>query len=328
MHFPLPLTAAIATAVTVCAVLAPTCGAGAQESAGAQAPAKAGAARSASEPARFDLASTAKVGEIHITELSGLAWDADEKLLYAISDAGYVFQFRPKLDGDAIVAIEPVRAAALTDSPSGGGKPGKGFNAEGLAVENAANGKSGDSELIISLEGKPPRVMRFSPAGEALGSLPVPSPADDASHYRKKGRGLESVAIHPTYGLITAPESPLLGQPEDKHTLYSDGRQWSFARHSPDSRLKGIEVLPDGKLVVLERNKGGSKKSRVASLRLLDLATCAQGGACDADLLTELPAGPDNFEGMTLIDPKHVLLVSDNSGQVTQDTVFVLITRP
>lgn len=322
MRFSLLLTVAITTTITVCAAQASA------RSEGAQASAKASTVPSASEPARFNLAPTAKSGEIHITELSGLAWDADERLLYVISDAGHVFHMRLKLDGDEIVAIEPVYAADLSDSASGGGKPGKGFNAEGLAVKNAANGKLGDTELIISLEGKPPRIMRFSPAGHALGTLPVPSPADDISHYRKKGRGLESVAVHPKYGLITAPESPLREQPDDRHTLYSDSRQWSFARHSADSRLKGIEVLPDGTLVVLERNKGDSKQSRVASLRLLDLTTCAQGDACNADLLTELPAGPDNFEGMTLIDPKHILLVSDNSGQVTQDTVFVLITRP
>jgi len=328
MHFRLLLAAAMTTAVTVSASLTPTIGQAARPTAGDHTPTKTSAGSSASKQQRFALASTAKLGDIHITELSGLAWDADEKLLYAVSDAGYVFHFRLKLDGDEIVAIEPVHAAALTDLPSGQGNTGKGFNAEGLAVENAENGKAGDTELIVSLEGKPPRIMRFNTAGVARQALPVPPPADDITHYRKKGRGLESVVMHPTYGLITAPESPLLGQPEDLHTLYSDGGQWSFMRHSSDSRLKGVEVLPDGSLVVLERNKGSAKKSLIATLRRVDLAACAKGGTCPAELLATLPVGLDNFEGMALVGPKHILLTSDNSGQVTQDTAFVLITRP
>lgn len=301
------LTAAVATAALLAT---PACG---------KSPRATAATNTPTLPA-------AQFDGISISELSGLAWDADEQLLYAVSDQGYVFHFRLKLAGDAIAAVEPVYAAALTDPKAGA--TGKDFNAEGLTAVNADNGKIGDTELVVSLEGKQPGILRFNPAGTKLGELPVPPPADDVNNYRKKGRGLESVALHPAHGLMTGPESPLLGQPDDRHTLYANDRQWSFVRHSPDSRLKAFNVLPDGNLLVLERSQAGSKESLTASLRRVDLAACPQNGGCETRTLAVLPPGPDNFEGMTLLDPHRVLLVSDNGGNTAHGTRFLLIVLP
>lgn len=281
------------------------------------------AAAEGAASARFTLPAR-EIDGIAINELSGLAWDADEQLLYAVSDKGHVFHFRLALAGDAIVACEPVYAAMLVD-PRAGESPAKGFNAEGLAVRNAENGKRGDSELVVSMEAKPPAIMRFNPRGEALGALPVPAPADDLGNYRKKGQGLEAVAFDPQAGIVTAPESPLQAAPADRHTLYANGQQWSFARHSVDSRLKAIEWLPGGHLLALERSKGASKGLLIASLRRVALGGCATGSACATSEVAVLPAGPLNFEGMTLVGTDHVLLVSDNGGSPSQDTTFVLV---
>ncbi|MCC7042151.1 MAG: esterase-like activity of phytase family protein [Burkholderiales bacterium] len=274
------------------------------------------------------LAATAQVDGVRIAELSGLGWDRDEQLLYAISDLGYVFHFRVRVEGDRIVAVDPVHAAPLVDAKATATRSGKGFNAEGLALVNAANGTHGDTELIVSLEGGGrPDIVRASPTGALVGRLAVPGPAGDASRYRKKGRGLEAVALHPRYGLMTAPESPLRGEPQDRHTLYADGEQWSFPRHAPDSRLKGFDVLPDGNLVVLERTRG-TDDALTATLRRVDLASCVQPSGCATRTLAVLPAGPDNYEGMTFLDPRHVLLVSDNGGAPALGTSFVLVTLP
>lgn len=277
---------------------------------------------------RVVLPAAAQVDGIRVAELSGLGWDEDEQLLYAISDLGYVFHFRVHPDGDGVVAIDPIHAARLVDPTLASARSGKGFNAEGLALVNAANGKRGDTELIVSLEGGGrPDIVRVSPAGALLGRLAVPAPASEASRYRKKGRGLEAVALHPRYGLMTAPESPLRGEAQDRHTLYADGRHWSFPRHAPDSRLKGFDVLSDGDLVVLERTRG-TDDTLTATLRRVDLASCAEAGVCATRMLAALPAGPDNYEGMTFLDSRHVLLVSDNGGAPALGTSFVLVTLP
>ena len=277
-----------------------------------------------SEPATgatFALPHAAKVDGIPITELSGLAWDADEQLLYAVSDQGYVYQFRVERNGDRLTAIEPLRAARLSDREGAKQR----VNAEGLALEHSANGERVDTTLVVALESKPPRIARFSPLGQWLADLSVPGPAADLDNYRKKGSGLESLALHPQHGFITAPEAPLEVAPEDAHTLYAQDGQWSFPRHEPESRLKGLDVLPGGQVLVLERSKGDAKKSRVASVRRVDLDSSPAGNACAAQTIVELPEGSDNFEGVTLLDDAHLLLVSDNGDKHDPETRFVLL---
>jgi len=317
MRTPHCLTAGMAT-LAVAAMVSIT---GAVYSASAAAPS---AARPYVLP--FTDIATFKVGEV-----SGLAWDADEQLLYAVSDQGKVYHFRLQHDGQAIVSMQGVAAAPLVDPRTGTGQAesGKHFNAEGLAVLHANNGKRGDSELVVALEENPPQIARFSPSGTLLGRLAVPPPAHERANYRKKNRGLESVALHPTHGVVTAPEAPLQGRPAGLHTVYANGHAWSFARFTEDSRLKGMEVLPDGNLLVLERSRPGpSKDMRVASLRRVDIAQCGAHTTCKATLLAALPARPENFEGLTLLDAHHALIASDNGGVATNGTTFALIALP
>lgn len=281
-------------------------------------------------PGRFVLAATGIAG-LPVGEVSGLAWDADEQLLYAVSDQGRLIHLHVEREGERLLAVKPVAAFALVDEASGVGSTpsGKRFNAEGLAVQGAGNGRRGDSQLVVALEEKPPQIARFSPAGVLHDRLAVPPPADDIAHYRKKGRGLESVVMHPDHGVMTAPEAPLKDSPAALHTIYAKGQAWSFTRHAPDSRLKGIEVLPDGRLLVLERSRPGPAKNvQVASLRRVDLAHCDAQGVCQTRLIAKLPAGPENFEGLTLLDARHALIASDNGGQPEQGTTFVLVVLP
>lgn len=273
-----------------------------------------------------------EVAGVAISELSGLAWDADEQLLYAVSDQGRLYHFRITRAGDAVVSIRAEFAARLHDPAATIGSLVPGalrFNAEGLAVRNANNGLRGDSELIVALEVRPPQIARFSLAGELLGQLAVPAPANDIGNYRKKNRGLELVDLHPVVGLITAPEAPLRERAAQLHTVFAQSHAWAFARVSPDSRRKGLSVLPDGNLLVLERSRpDGSKDMQVATLRYVDIGSCAGRPVCTATLLAELPAGVENFEGLTVLDAQLALIVSDNGGNATRGSVFWVIALP
>ena len=42
------------------------------------------------------------------SELSGLAWDQDEQLLYAVSDLGHIIHFRVEVSDDKIAVLEEV----------------------------------------------------------------------------------------------------------------------------------------------------------------------------------------------------------------------------
>lgn len=265
---------------------------------------------------------------IRIDELSGLAWDEDEQLLYAVSDKGNVVHIRLTFKGATLAAAEPVHVAPLAD-PDRKAPARRTFNAEGLTVQNADNGKRGDTVLVIALEGGDrPTIMRFSPAGVALDTIAIPSPLDDVRNFRKKKQGLESVAFAPRFGLLTAPESPLAGVPDNLHVVYANGRHWSFARYAPGSRLKGVDVLADGNLLVLERSRLDAGASMTPTLRRVDIKSCPTGGTCTTGEPAVLPGGLNNFEGMTLLADGRILIVSDQAEKDRQDTTLVLLAMP
>lgn len=260
-----------------------------------------------------------------IEELSGLAWDADEKLLYAVSDRGVLHHFRIGLDGNRITQLEVVYSAALTAED---GTELTVNDAEDVAVINGSNGKESDSELLIALEDGP-AIARFTPRGKRIEGITLPAPLADKTQYAKKNRRLESVTFDARYGVITASETPLLGQPEDQHTLYAtDGTKWPFKAFQPDdSNLKAIEILPDGNALILERIREKKGAPFVARLRHVDLADCAGKATCSVTELSPVPAKAleNNFEGMTRLSDDLLLLVTDKTAKDNEPTSFTLV---
>lgn len=268
------------------------------------------------------------VDGIQISELSGLAWDQDEQLLYAISDKGNVFHFKLSLKGNRIAAVDPVYAAKLTDKDGELVKKGR-RDSEGLTVLNADNGKRGDTQLVIAFEGVP-RIIRFTPQGRAISNIELPAVLQDRRAYQRGNDALESVTFHRRYGFITAPEMPLKGQPQNLHTLYSTkGKRWSFMAHpAKNSGISGLETLPDGNLLVMERAWSGIFNPLVVSLRYLDFKQCSKEGACTAQDLKVLSSHllVDNFEGLTHIQGNQYLMVSDDGNEELLRTALTLFT--
>src|SRR5690606_10636385 len=84
-----------------------------------------------------------------IHELSGLAWDEDEGLLYALSDNGYVLHLRPVFDNGKLVDVLFINGYSLQDKNK---RPlrYKESDSEGISVKNGNNSNPGDSRLIVS----------------------------------------------------------------------------------------------------------------------------------------------------------------------------------
>ncbi|MEB4590878.1 esterase-like activity of phytase family protein [Candidatus Thiothrix sp. Deng01] len=268
------------------------------------------------------------VDGVRISELSGLAWDQDEQLLYAVSDKGSIFHFRLALVDNRIKAVDPVYAAKLLDldgCPLGKGKR----DSEGLDVLNAANGRHGDTQLVISFEGTP-RIVRFTPQGKAIAQVNFPGPISNRQAYRNGNKELESVTFHPRYGFITAPELPLKGQPINRHTLYSNkGQRWSFdAYPAENSGISDLATLPDGNLLILERAWSGIFNPLVVSLRYLDFSQCSKAGVCPVKDLKTLSSLflVDNYEGLTHIQGNQYLMVSDDNNEELLRTALTLFT--
>ena len=158
--------------------------------------------------------------------------------------------------------------------------------------------------------------------------LEVPAPLGDVSRYSKPHYGIEAVAFHPELGVVAAPMRPLKERSEDRHEIFStSGVTLALAPHPQgNGKLKAIEVLPDGRLMVLDRLPRQLGDQRTAALRLVDPRRCDQGGQCTvAELGTSSQKLPDaNFEGLAAIGNEMWLAVSDDTDGEQRKSQFVL----
>jgi Esterase-like activity of phytase len=269
-----------------------------------------------------------RIDGLAISELSGLAYDADEDRLYAISDKARLFHFALVVEGDRIVTLKPLAGHRLTDRA---GKPlsASRFNPEGMEVLDAANGRKGDSRLIIASETGPAAAL-FDTKGRKLADVALPVPLRDTTAQRSLEDGIEAIAHHPAHGLLAAPEEPLKAEPRTRHTVYgTNGRHLTYSSEGIGrSSIKAMHARADGRIVVLERTRSADRLTLVPHLRLIDPA------ACDTTCNTEtvriaVPGITDaDFEGLTEIAPNLFLLVSDDQVNGERRTVFALVRLP
>lgn len=274
-----------------------------------------------------------EINGILLTELSGLVWDNDEQLLYAVSDNGSLFHLRPIISDNILTQIEAVSAYWLHNKK---GKKLQSRDSEGLALLNGNNGVAGDSELVISFE-QIPRVARFTPDGQPLADYTLPAALSNIDNYYTANKGLEAVTVHPQLGIITAPEWPLRQKNtvyslkgQHKHTIYAieSGEHWTFPAYpTPNSAIVALEALADGSVLVLERAFVSVFKSVIISLRRLWLSTCQN---CSVTVKWEQVAvfdsqewRVDNFEGLTHHTGAYFFMVSDdNERSFLQETLL------
>jgi hypothetical protein len=278
------------------------------------------------------------VNGIEVASLSGLAWDEDEQILYAISDTGELFHLRPIIQEQVLKDVEVLKAYVLTDA-EGKKLPKASTDSEGLSLLNGNNGVKGDSELIISFERKP-KITRVRPDGVQLDEYTLPEMLQNAKLYVNNNKMLESVTLHPEFGILTTPEYPLKNLPQDKITVFSlDGQQWQFPRHTaPNSAVVAMEALADGSLLVMERAYVSLLLPLIISLRQVELkhcVDCEDGENPVQDLAifnSALGWHVDNFEGLTHHQGQFFFMVSDdNNNRITQKTLlnyFEIIAPP
>lgn len=261
--------------------------------------------------------------------LSGLAWDEDERLLYAVSDRGYLLHMQPRFEQGRIVGVELAAAYDLR-----GRKEDRLAqylaDAEGMAIINGSNGVTGDAELLISFEGAP-RVDRYRPNGQWIGSVPLPGMLRDGSQYACRNCQLEAIALDPVLGLLLAPQRPLRGQPRDLHSIYDErSRAWSFPSIAGSHcSLVDLASTPQGGLLVLERRYRNVFSPIVIAIRRLRMDPERQpnGGAAVVEDLAILDNtrgwSLDNFEGLTHHRDNRYFMVSDDNNSALQSTLLL-----
>jgi hypothetical protein len=271
----------------------------------------------------------ARIDGLRLCGLSGLAWDEDAGLLYAISDMGGLFHLRPEFDGQGhLSGVRPVAAYPLRDAA---GIPLRApfDDSEGLALRNGENGVRGDTELLVSFEVKP-RAVRYSPQGEWRGEEPLPAPLRDIRNYRDSNQALEAVTLHPRWGVLVGTEAPLRADPADRVRIFTgDGRFWNYSLGAaPSSALVAMETLPDGGLLTLERAFVAPLRPLVISLRRVE-ALAAPGTnpvslkVADVAMFDSSQGWLlDNFEGLTRHRGPRLFMVSDDNCNAWQTTLL------
>jgi hypothetical protein len=259
--------------------------------------------------------------------LSGLAWDEQAQLLYAVSDRGHLFHLRPQFNNGFLINAAFVVGYPLKDAA--GAPLKRPYNdAEGLALIKSED-VSQASQLLVSFERKI-RVARYSPTGKWLGDEPLPAKLQNTGNYASPNKALEAVTQNHDAGtkLLTVPERPLQGDsPGEVPILASDGQSWRYPLFkAPNSAVVAMETLTDGSLLVLERAFVSTQKPLIITLRrtaltaLLETPLAVENVAVlDSSQLWRL----DNFEGLAHHADNYFFMVSDDNYRASQKTLLV-----
>ena len=261
--------------------------------------------------------------------LSALAWDADEEILYAVSDLGVLLHLQPEWDGDNLRSITLLATHVLKDA-SGEPLDGDWDDAEGLVLEQARDGVSGNSVLLVSFEGET-RVDAYRPDGTYLDRRTLPSALNDKDRFPGSNQGLEALTTLSGAGLVSGPQRPF--EDSDKaflHLYASAGQHWWFKPLDPDhSSLVALETLPDGRLLLLERRYISFFQPVLFAVRLVDPREAPRGGKLAVTDLAIFDSSKgwriDNFEGIAHHTGNRAFIVSDDNTNPIQKTLLLYL---
>jgi hypothetical protein len=264
------------------------------------------------------LRGTLEITTTKMTELSGLAWDKEKQILYAISDDADLYHLKPQIVNNTLVGIRLLSAYKLTKK---NGKRLKSRDSEGLAIWNG--------QLIISFERKP-KIAKFTPKGRLISKYRLPKKLAKIKNYHSKNKALEAVTIHPRLGVLTAPEYPLKNT-GNKHTIYSlkTKRKWTIPAYpARNSAIVALETLKDGSILILERAFSSIFNPLIISVRRVWLSTCSCSKGDDSEFKQIAVFNNfkgweiDNFEGLTQHKDNYFFMVSDDNNSKLQKTLL------
>lgn len=246
-------------------------------------------------------------------EISDLVYE--NGLVYFVSDQGYLYKFSINITHNKIKSLHYLDAYVLKNKKGQRLKKKK-RDAEGLALCK--------NNLLISFERKQ-RVCLYSKKGEKIKKIKLHHALLKKENYVSKNKGLEAVTCNEEYGVITAPELPLISTNTKYHALYATKSIFKF---KAEGSIVSLEFFDKDTLLVLLREFHYLTRRRVTTLMKVSLNICNDKRVCKSKVLAKLDSADgwklDNFEGITRIDKNRYLMVSDDNENIFQKTLFVL----
>lgn len=264
------------------------------------------------------------VNGLRLAELSDLAWDNDDGILYAVTDQGALFGLRPVFKRGMLTDVRLAGAAPLREPDTGKNLKWRRTDGEGLDILHGRNGRRGDAELVVSFEVEP-RILRYGRDGSARELVPLPKALAAADRFQSANRGLEALCVHPRLGILVMPEAPLRGAADKAMHVYGlNGKTWRL-----DS--KGTPVALDcsaaGPVLILEREFSTALFRARATLREAALPAKPGTKPVTTRVLAELDGAKghavDNFEGLARHTGRRYFMVSDNNDIFLQRTLLL-----
>ena len=254
--------------------------------------------------------------------LSGLVWLPRTKLLYAVSDQGYLAWLKPVFEGSYLLDVEFIGRFVLQDAE---GQPlaGRARDAEGLAVFKA---EESPIELLISFE-QQARIVRYSPEGQFLGEVPLPELLKTRLKTAHSNGGLEGLAWW-NNGFISGLEFPSRKTPNTLELVAQSGHVWRYLAAEPGGALVSLDTTRDGQLFTLERRYRSPWKPLIISLRKINLASEMPHVTELANFSSAEGWAVDNFEAVAWHSKNRFFLLSDDNTHPLQKTLLIHLALP
>ncbi|RKZ71422.1 MAG: hypothetical protein DRQ48_03635 [Gammaproteobacteria bacterium] len=261
------------------------------------------------------------------SELSDLAWDNDEQILYALSDNGHLLSFKAVFNDNKFVELLMVNGISLHDGKNKKLR-WKNSDSEGLALINSSNNIQGDTQFVVSFE-RLARVIQYNQQGFIEKQLEIPEKLKNNSNYRSKNKSLESILFHDQLGLIIGTEYSLKGKDKAQLGFYTlDGKFWSFPAYFHDGALTGLSSANDNDLLALERVYGGFFSGFKVALHHLRITEDHIETKVIALFLPEEGFFNDNFEGIERHKDDYYFMISDDNNHFIKRTLLIYFKYP
>lgn len=256
-------------------------------------------------------------GRYNFSELSGLAYDSNKRILYMVSDKGALFSFDTQIN-DKSIKLKP-KSAHYLKRKNGKRLKKRKRDSEGVALDSKG-------KLAISFEGKP-KIAYFNKNGTKKSKIELPKALKYAKP-RSRNKSLESLTFHPKYGFITALEYPKRGDGKEYQTLYSSsGKIWHYTTDKiKKNAITAIELMDDGNLLVLERAYQGIFNRYIITLRKVIIKGC-MSALCKSEKIIQMDSDKgwdlEDFEGLAKVAKNRYLLISDDSNSIFLKTLLI-----
>jgi hypothetical protein len=251
-------------------------------------------------------------------EMSGIAWDNDEEILYGISDDGYIVHMELSISEDNILKdIEILTTYRLKDE-SGNDRKELDADAEGITLDNANNKIKGDTILNLVLD-KPARAERFSNTGNFIGSLELPAKLNELS--LNQSFEINAVAGNSDSGYIFLTKERVA---DKNHLVFmnSDEGHEIALDNNESINIVGADYLEDDGLYILDRNYISIWQPIIYCIRYINKNMNIKDIAC---FNRKDGWNLDNFETITHYKDKYFLIMSDDGESFFQKTLLVMI---